>query len=136
MNSAYCTASHNLVAHWQGRGSKTICCLLNCWPCHNRVAYWHDRDNFYRPLIFDFPFLNAKENVKGGLNTRIYQLSHQYHLFLHKGGLPLRHQWRMIITFATLRFLGRALRNDQNAPVRDLCHRHPPKTPYTYNIRD
>jgi hypothetical protein len=30
-----------------------------------------------------------------------------------------------IITFATLWFLEHALQNDQNAPIRDLCYRHP-----------
>jgi hypothetical protein len=40
------------------------------------------------------------------------------------------------ITFVTLWFLGRALRNDQNALVHDLCYGHPQQTPYDYNIRD
>jgi hypothetical protein len=40
------------------------------------------------------------------------------------------------ITFDTRWFLGRALRNDQKASIRDLYYGHPPKTPYNYNIRD
>jgi hypothetical protein len=41
-----------------------------------------------------------------------------------------------IITFDTLLFMERALRNDQNVHVHDLCYGHPSQTPYNYNIRD
>jgi hypothetical protein len=42
----------------------------------------------------------------------------------------------MIIIFVTLWFLERALRNNQNASIRDLCYGYPLKTPDNYNIRD
>jgi hypothetical protein len=34
------------------------------------------------------------------------------------------------ITFAALPFLGRALQNNKNVPIRYLNHGHPLKTPY------